>query len=53
MGQSVGSEVSLAWDNTGELLAQPNSPESAVDIEADYAKLDLEPNSDIQSIILL
>ena len=48
MGQSVGSEVSLAWDNTGELLAQPDSPESAVDIEEDYAKLDLEPNSDIQ-----
>ena len=53
MGQSVGSEVSLAWDNTGELLAQPDSPESAVDIEAEHAKLDLEPNSDIQSIILL
>ena len=41
MAQSVGSEVSLTWDNTGELLAQPDSPESAVDIEAEHAKLDL------------
>ena len=51
MGQSVGSDVSLAWDNTGELLAQPDSPGSAVDIEAEHAKLDLDLNSDIQIII--